>query len=264
MRRLSNVEYLNTVTDLFGGQVAGALTLIPEARVDGFDNNAEGRSVSNTLALQYYTAAEKLAAAAIANLPALLPCDPAAGGDAACLDRFFDGFGKRAWRRPLEAVERDSLKKAFLQGRETSFAEGIAAVIQVMLLSPQFMYRVERGTAAAGADHLRLGGYELASRLSYLLWGSMPDDKLLDAAGAGQAADRGAGSGAGPTHAGQSSVSAGGDAIHRPVAAAGGDPRTGERAPGLHHVQTRTASGPAGRGPGPVRRGDRQGRRQAR
>ena len=77
MRRLSNLEYVNTVTDLFGGQIAGALTFIPEARVDGFDNNAEGRSVSNTLALQYYNAAEKLATAATANLAALLPCDPA-------------------------------------------------------------------------------------------------------------------------------------------------------------------------------------------
>ena len=90
------------MTDLFGGQVAGALTFIPEARVDGFDNNAEGRSVSNTLALQYYSAAEKLATAATANLAALLPCDPAARGEAVCLDQFLDGFGKRAWRRPLE------------------------------------------------------------------------------------------------------------------------------------------------------------------
>ncbi len=184
MRRLSNLEYVHTVTDLFGGQAALALTFIPEARVDGFDNNAEGRSVSNTLALQYYTAAEKLAAAATANLAALLPCDPAARGEAVCLDQFLDGFGKRAWRRPLESAERDGLKQTFTQARQSSFADGIAAVIQVMLLSPQFMYRVERGATAAG-DHLRLTGYELASRLSYLLWGSMPDDQLLAAAEGG-------------------------------------------------------------------------------
>ena len=61
MRRLTNLEYVNTVTDLFGAQVAGALTFIPEARVDGFDNSAEGRSVSNAPGAEYYAAAEKLA-----------------------------------------------------------------------------------------------------------------------------------------------------------------------------------------------------------
>ena len=185
MRRLSNSEYVNTVKDLFGGQLPADLSFIAEARVDGFDNNADGRTVSNTLALQYYTAAEKLAAAATANLPALLPCDPGARGEAACLDQFLDSFGKRAWRRPLEAAERDGLKKTFAQGKETSFADGIASVIQVMLLSPQFMYRVERGSAVPSAGYLRLTGFELASRLSYLLWGSMPDDKLLAAAEGG-------------------------------------------------------------------------------
>jgi hypothetical protein len=185
MRRLSNAEYINTVTDLFGGRVPAEVKLIPEARVDGFDNNADGRTVSNTLALQYYNAAEKLAAAAVADLAALLPCDPAARGEAVCLDQFLDGFGKRAWRRPLEPAEREGLHKTFTQAKEAGFADGIGAVIQVMLLSPQFMYRVERGVAVAGAGYLRLDGFELASRLSYLLWASMPDDQLLAAAEGG-------------------------------------------------------------------------------
>jgi hypothetical protein len=55
----------------------------------------------------------------------------------------------------------------------------------VMLLSPQFLYRVERGAAIPNANYLRITGFELASRLSYLLWGSMPDDKLLAAAEGG-------------------------------------------------------------------------------
>ena len=188
MRRLSNVEYLNTVTDLFGGQMPAGITLIPEARIDGFDNNAEGRSVSNTLALQYYTAAEKLAAAATANMATLLPCDPASKGEAVCVDQFLDTFGKRAWRRPLVAAERDSLKATFAKAKLATFADGIAALIHVMLLSPQFMYRVERGTAVPNTGYMRLDGFELASRLSYLLWGSMPDDKLLAAAEGGSLA----------------------------------------------------------------------------
>jgi hypothetical protein len=185
LRRLSNVEYVNTVTDLFGGQVPADLKFIPEARVDGFDNNAEGRTVSNTLALQYYTASEKLAAAATADLSALLPCDPGSRGEAVCLDEFLDTFGKRAWRRPLDLEERESLKKTFTQAKLTTFADGIASVIQVMLLSPHFMYRVEGRAAVPNARDLRLTGFELASRLSYLLWGSMPDDQLLAAAESG-------------------------------------------------------------------------------
>jgi hypothetical protein len=185
MRRLSNTEYLNTVSDLLGGAMPPAVTLIPEARVDGFDNNAESRAVSNTLALQYFNAAEKIATAATANMAALLSCDPASQGEAVCLDKFLDTFGKRVWRRPLETGERDNLKKTFMQAKLDSFADGITAVIQVMLLSPQFMYRVEVGEPVPNASYLSLNGFELASRLSYLLWGSMPDDKLMTAAEGG-------------------------------------------------------------------------------
>jgi hypothetical protein len=191
LRRLSRAEYASTVTELFGDQAAAAVNFIPEARVNGFDNNSQARTVSNLLAQEYFEAAEKLATAAITRLSSLLPCDPATQGEATCVDRFLDGFAKRAWRRPLEPAERDSLKQAFTMGKAGgTFAEGIQTVIQVLLLSPQFMYRMERGVAVAGADYLRLDPYELASRLSYLLWGSMPDAALFAAADAGKLATR--------------------------------------------------------------------------
>jgi hypothetical protein len=103
---------------------------------------------------------------------------------------FLDTFGKRAWRRPLVQAEKDNLKQAFMQGRTATFSDGIQAVIQVMLLSPQFMYRIEQGVPVAGANYLKLTSYELASRLSYLLWGSMPDDQLFAAAEAGKLSTR--------------------------------------------------------------------------
>jgi len=186
VRRLSRAEYEATVADLFGGQVHAPVMFNPEARVDFFDNNSQNRVVTNVLAQQYFESAEQVATAAVAKLPALLPCDPAAMGEAACLDRFLDSFGKRAWRRPLLPAERDNLKQAFMQGRTNSFAEGIQELIQVMLLAPQFMYRLEAGVPVAGSDYLRLNPYELASRLSYLIWGSMPDDQLFAAADAGK------------------------------------------------------------------------------
>jgi hypothetical protein len=190
LRRLSRAEYANTVADLFGDPAPLPVSFIPEARVNGFDNNAQARSVSNLLAQEYFDAAEKLATGAVGKLSSLLACDPAAQGESACLDKFLDSFGKRAWRRPLDPAERDNLKQAFMQGRTATFADGIQTVIQVMLLSPQFMYRMERGVPVAGADYLRLAPHEVASRLSYLLWGSMPDAALFTAADEGKLGTR--------------------------------------------------------------------------
>jgi Protein of unknown function (DUF1592)/Protein of unknown function (DUF1588)/Protein of unknown function (DUF1595)/Protein of unknown function (DUF1585)/Protein of unknown function (DUF1587) len=190
LRRLSRSEYANTVVELFGEQAAVAVNFIREARVNGFDNNAQSRAVSNLLAQEYFETAEKLSTAAVTKLSDLVACDPAGQGEPACLDKFLDGFGKRVWRRPLLPAERESLKQVFTQGRTTTFADGVQAVLQVMLLSPQFMYRVEKGVPVSGADYLRLGPYEVASRLSYLVWGSMPDATLFAAADAGKLSTR--------------------------------------------------------------------------
>jgi hypothetical protein len=190
LRRLSRAEYVNTVSDLFGEAMPSVISFIPEARVNGFDNNSQSRSVSNLLAQEYFEAAEKLAQAAVAKLPTFLGCDPAGAGEAACFDKFLDSFGKRAWRRPLEPAERDSLKQAFTQTRADGVAEGIQSVIQIILLSPQFMYRMEQGVPVAGASYLRLTPHELASRLSYLIWASMPDAALFAAADAGKLVTR--------------------------------------------------------------------------
>jgi hypothetical protein len=93
----------------------------------------------------------------------------------------------RAFRRPLEPAEREALVGLFELGRtDVGFAEGIRLVIQAALQSPQFLYHLELGLPAPdGEDVVALGGYELASRLSYFLWDSMPDDELLTAAGDG-------------------------------------------------------------------------------
>ncbi len=157
----------------------------------GFDNSAEGRGLNGALAEGYLKAAEKLAKEAVGKLGSLLPCDPAAKSEATCLDQFLDGFGQRAWRRPLDAGEKDNLRQAFANGKSAGgFTGGIDAVIQVMLMSPQFLYRDERGVEEAGKNYRRLTSWELASRLSYLIWGSMPDDQLFDAARDGKLSTR--------------------------------------------------------------------------
>ena len=192
LRRLTRVEYDATVRSLLGTAANVAAELFPaDEEQFGFDNSAEGRGLNGALAEGYLKAAERLAKDAVTRLSTLLPCDPAAKGEATCLDQFLDGFGQRAWRRPLEPGEKDNLKAAFNVGKGTGgFASGIDAVIQVMLMSPQFLYRDERGIDEPGQSYRRLTSWELASRLSYLLWGSMPDDQLFAAARDGKLSTR--------------------------------------------------------------------------
>jgi hypothetical protein len=188
LRRLSRAEYDNTVRDLLGDQSAPARSFPADERSLGFDNSAEARSVSALLADRYVSAAETLAKGAVAKLSTILPCDPQKAGEMVCLGKFLDTFARRAWRRPLEAEERQNLQRAFMEGRGASFGDGIQSVIQVLLLSPQFLYRFEQGVPVPGSKYAKLTPWELASRLSYLLWGSMPDDALLTAAESGHLA----------------------------------------------------------------------------
>ena len=192
LRRLTRLEYDNTVRMLLGTTSKVAAELLPaDEEQFGFDNSAEGRGLNGALAGGYLNAAERLAKEALGKLDTILPCDPVAKGDTTCLDQFLDGFGQRAWRRPLDADEKDNLRQVFATGKGSgNFANGIDAVIQVMLLSPQFLYRDERGVQEAGKDYLRLTNWELASRLSYFLWGSMPDDQLFAAARDGKLSTR--------------------------------------------------------------------------
>jgi Protein of unknown function (DUF1592)/Protein of unknown function (DUF1588)/Protein of unknown function (DUF1595)/Protein of unknown function (DUF1587)/Protein of unknown function (DUF1585) len=192
LRRLTRIEYDNTVQMLLGTSSRPAAELFPaDEEQFGFDNSAEGRGLNGALAEGYLKAAERLSKEAVGKLASLLPCDPAAKSEAICLDQFLDGFGQRAWRRPLDAAEKDNLRQAFANGKGAGgFAAGIDAVIQVMLMSPQFLYRDERGVEEAGTHYRRLTSWELASRLSYLIWGSMPDDQLFDAARDGKLSTR--------------------------------------------------------------------------
>jgi hypothetical protein len=109
----------------------------------------------------------------------LIPCRPASPNDAECRQRFIRSFGRKAFRRPLSADEERRLSELFAaQAREGGgFLRGAQVVVNAMLESPKFLFRVERG----GSDM----PYEIASRLSYLLWDTTPDDKLLDLAASG-------------------------------------------------------------------------------
>lgn len=189
LQRLTRTEYDHTIADLLGIDTHPARALPPDGLSGLFANN--GATTVPSYAVEVYRdLAESLAATATADLPGLLPCDPAQIGEDACAAAFIEDFGRRAWRRPLDAAQVDRLLALYQQGRtEGSFTEGIGLVIEAVLQSPWFLYRIESGVPAAGEEAVALDGFELASRLSYFLWRSMPDDALLAAAEAGELDD---------------------------------------------------------------------------
>jgi hypothetical protein len=191
IRRLTRIEYDNTVRDLLGEGAQPARAFPPEEIALGFDNSATARGVTEPLTEQYMLAAEGLAERA-SNEAAIVPCDPAAMGEASCADRFLRTFGQNAYRRPLDEDEIRSLQGTFDRGRQTgTFQTGVRFVIERILQSPSFLYRVEVGepSPVEGAA-APLMSWERASRLSYFLWQTMPDRSLFAAAAAGELATR--------------------------------------------------------------------------
>ncbi|MEC9071261.1 MAG: DUF1592 domain-containing protein, partial [Myxococcota bacterium] len=118
---------------------------------------------------------------------AVMICDPDDADPATCVREVLRSFGKRAWRRPLEEPELDALL-LFLDIAEQEGAdweEGLRTAMRAILVSPHFVFRVEIDPDPTSLEPHPLGQYELASRLSYFLWSSMPDEPLLNAADAG-------------------------------------------------------------------------------
>jgi hypothetical protein len=188
VRRMTRLEYANTIGDLLGLDGSVADGFVPEEEVFGFDNNSEQATVGELAAEQYMAAAETLAEQAVMDLSTLLPCDPEASGEEECAQAFVEDFGRRAFRRPLDQDQVDRLMDVFAWGRaEEGFAFGIQLVVEVVLQSPSFLYRVELSPADAGeGDVVALDDWEVASRLSYLLWNGMPDEELFAVAEAGE------------------------------------------------------------------------------
>jgi hypothetical protein len=187
LRRLTNTEYRYTAGDLLGlpdlaAEVASSFPAETESL--GFRNNAAFLDVPLVLAQQYMLAAERLSQAAVADLSGLVPCQGAV--DEGCAADFITQFGLRAFRRPLEPGEIDAYLRLYEKGSADYGPEkGIEWVLFAMLQSPSFLYRVEL-PAGDGDPISRISPYETATRLSYLLWHSMPDDALLSAAADGR------------------------------------------------------------------------------
>lgn len=188
--RLTHTQWENTVRDFLRLEQAPNLagTFEPDTRISFFDNNARALRVSSDLWSDYQGAAEQLAEAVAGDpaalerlLPPDLPLDPAERTRAVVRD-----LGRRAYRRPLTPEALVAHETLFEQGpvhfpNMEPFSAGVRVLLEALLQSPHFLYRVELGKSETG-DSVQLDDFEVASRLSYMIWNTMPDDALLDEA----------------------------------------------------------------------------------
>lgn len=192
IRRLTRFEYNRTVNSLLGDDTNPANSLPAETVGNGFGNDADNLSVSDLHAEQYGSVAADVAVRATApdRIAATVPCyaTVTAETEETCARSFIEDFGKRAYRRPLEASEVDDLVALERNIRASfPFETSLASVIEAMLQTPDFLYRPEFGVPDTTYPNLRRPtGYEMATRLSYLFWGTVPDETLLAAAESGE------------------------------------------------------------------------------
>jgi len=188
VRRLTNVEYRNTVQELLGDDIPDLPEQPSDAVLQGsFENDALSLGPSDVRIARYETAAVSLGQHAVASATARARVLPCATADEACGREFVQSFGRRAFRRPLSDEELGRWT-AFFESQHASidFDGAVELTIIGMLQTPQFLYRLETGGSEVNPDQLELSQHELASRLSYLLWETMPDDELFAAADAGE------------------------------------------------------------------------------
>lgn len=182
LRRLTRLEYDNTVRDLVGDTTGLAAAFSEDEAVGGYDANSIA-AVSKLQLEDYLDAAEKIAKTAVdTKLTQVVACDITTD---ACAQSFVADFGRRAFRRALSSEEKTDYFDLYKSSKaQWSAKVGIELVMRAMLASPNFTYLVESTVPGSGSV-ARVDAYTVASRLSYFLWASMPDDDLLDAAESG-------------------------------------------------------------------------------
>jgi hypothetical protein len=189
LRRLTRTELDNSIRTLLQVDAAAATSVTPDEKMGPFYSNAIA-PVGELAVEQYQELAVRVAVAAAPNMSKLAACDLAT--DAACPGRFVEAFGKKAYRRPLEAEEKNALLAVFEAGKAAGDATtGFKTVVETLLQSPFFLYHDDTFVSAGGTQHpsvapLPLNPYALAARLSFFLLGSPPDDALTTAAEQGK------------------------------------------------------------------------------
>jgi mono/diheme cytochrome c family protein len=186
IRRLNRVEYNNTIRDLIGVDFQPADDFPADDIGYGFDNIGDVLSLPPILLEKYLAAAEKIVDRAFANeeirkrILVAVPDEKTNRFEAA--RKVFRAFGDRAYRRPIRQDELRRLMRFMEMATRDgeSFETGIKLGLQAILVSPHFLFRIETDPTGkdATAPH-PISEYELATRLSYFLWSTMPDEELF-------------------------------------------------------------------------------------
>ncbi|MEZ4317001.1 MAG: DUF1592 domain-containing protein [Myxococcota bacterium] len=191
MRRLTESQLRNTVADLFPGVDLPTFEVVNDPLVHGYDNNASVQAPTALLISEIRDMSLAVTTAAMDDPAAWITCDLDLP-DTPCIHDFLLDFGDRAFRRPLTTDE-ETVFIGFYDAMEALDGDPRAALqltLQAYLNSGPFLYLPEYGTdpAALPGERVALSDYEMASRLSYFLWNSMPDDALMTAAENGELA----------------------------------------------------------------------------
>jgi len=189
LRRLTRRQLNNTLFELLGVAPGAADGLSPDEKLGPFENNAI-TPITNLLVEQVQEMAKTVAALVSSRRIDLMGCD--ATTEPNCAPQFVESFGEKVYRRPITAEESAALLALFELGKTNADVDhGFALLIQAFVQSPSFLYHVDvpaNGLAAGTVQ--QVGLHTLASRLSYFLWNSMPDDILFALAQDGSLADR--------------------------------------------------------------------------
>lgn len=186
--RLTGLQYRNSLEMLFGPDLP-TVAVEPDTNPYLFYSIGATSTTLSELGAQMYEEAADTISAAIFDDPdrrvALVGCTPASPGDACVVD-FVASFGRRAYRRPLTDDEQNRWVLVATDLADGDAWQGLRVAVAGMLQSPNFLYRVELGEPDPDDPAvLRFTDYEMASRLSFLVWNTTPDDALLDAADSG-------------------------------------------------------------------------------
>lgn len=189
-RRLSRDELDNVLFDIVGDDRRVSATFLPPDVIDPFDNQISNQEPTPVVVSGLEALANDVATTLLADparRDAVLGCVPVSDTDEACFATFVSSFGRLALRRSLTADEVDRFVAAGVAfATDTGdFYEGVDVLLRAILQHPEFVYRIERGAPTDEAGVFRLNGNEVATRLSFLIWGSSPDAALLDLAESG-------------------------------------------------------------------------------
>ena len=196
-RRLNEAQYIRSIAQIFGEGITVPGRFDPPLREAGLMAIGDGRATLSASGIeQYELRAREIAAQVMSDerRARIVPCEAATpkAFDEACAGEFFSKYGRQLYRRPLTAGETAALLAAARAAaqKNASFAKGLETGLSRLLVSPNFLFRVDDSVAEpANPSVRRLDDWSLATRISFFLWDAPPDEALLDAAARGDLRD---------------------------------------------------------------------------